>query len=123
MTNWRNELARVFDIVYLEAGLRSSDDAASTRLRARARELEAVRSQLASRPSYLRLRMGLAPADSTEMARLAVLLVASVDQTSEASPEVAWATRDRLEAIAPQAIRVARGPGHEGVLLARHDVQ
>lgn len=122
VTNWRNELAHVVDSIYRDAGLRSSDDAAGTRLRARARELKAVQSQLASRARYLRLQVGLAPVGSIEMARLAALLAASVDQTPEASPEVARATLDRLEAIAPREIRVARGPGHEGVLLARHDV-
>lgn len=122
VTNWRNELARVADDVYRSAALLPSDDAAGTRLRARGRELEAVQAQLASRARYPRVRAGLARVDSIEIARLAVLLATSVYQTPEASPEVARATLDRVEAFVPRATRFAHGQGHEGALLARRDV-
>lgn len=122
VTNWRTELARVADSVYRDAALLPPDAAAGTRLRARARELEAVQAQLASRARYPRVQAGLARVDSIEIARLAVLLADSVDQTPEASPEVARATLDRAEAFVPRATRFAHGQSEVRALLARRDV-
>lgn len=122
VTNWCKELDRVAGSAYRDAALLPSDDAAATHLRARARELEAMQARLASRARYPRVRAGLAQVDAIEIARLAALLGTSVDQTPEASPEVARETLDRAEAFVPRATWLALGQSHAGVLLARRDV-
>jgi hypothetical protein len=121
VTNWRTELAHVVDSLYLDAALPSSDDKAATRLRARARDLEAVRGQLASRAHKLGSHAGFVRIDPVETARLAVLLATSVEQTPEASAEVARTTLARVEAILPAATRLAHVQNHGAELLARRD--
>lgn len=94
---WRKELARVVSDLDRDADLLVANDDSGARPLARARELEAMRAQLASRARYLGIHVGTGRVKAAEIERLAALLAASLDGTPEASSVVAQATRVLVE--------------------------